>query len=101
MKAANMGSSFEDFLREEGCLEEVTEAVAKRVLARQLEAAMRSRGLTKSSMARRMGTSRPVLDRLLDPENTSVTLRTLQRAAAAIGKRLELQLVDADTPPHP
>lgn len=57
--------------------------------------AMRAEGITKSEMARRMHTSRPALDRLLDTRNTSVTLHTLQRAAAAVGKQLRLELGDA------
>jgi len=64
----------------------------KEILAMDLQAAMAAEGLTKTAMARRMSTSRPALDRLLDPGNTSVTLHTLQRAAAALGKRLHLHL---------
>ena len=88
-----IGSSFEDFLAEEGLLDECTTAAIKRVLARQVERAMREQNLTKSEMARRMRTSRPALDRLLDPTNTSVTLNTMQRAAAVVGRRLRLELV--------
>jgi transcriptional regulator with XRE-family HTH domain len=65
----------------------------KRVLAWELAEAMRQQNITKAEMARRMETSRPALDRLLDAENDSVTLRTLDRAAKAIGKRLQLDLV--------
>lgn len=87
-----IGSSFESFLDEAGIREECTTTAIKRVLARQVEQAMRDNGLSKSEMAARMNTSRPALDRLLDPENTGVTLQTLQRAAAAVGRKLTLEL---------
>jgi antitoxin HicB len=93
-KNPHIGSSFEDFLDEEGLLEECTNTALKRVIAWQVEQAMQDRGLTKAAMARRMHTSRAALDRLLDPENTSVTLNTLQRAAAVIGKRVHISLED-------
>ena len=67
----------------------------KEVLALQVQRAMKAEGISKTEMARRMNTSRPALDRLLDPRNTSATLHTLQHAAAAVGKRLRLELVDA------
>ena len=89
----NVGSSFHDFLAEEGLLEEATEHAVKRVLAWQIEQEMKARKLTKTAMAQRMATSRAQLDRLLDPKNTSVTLHTLQRAAAVLGRRLRLELV--------
>jgi len=89
----HIGSSFESFLDEEGILEDCTAVAIKRVLARQIERAMQERGLTKSAMAEAMRTSRPQLDRLLDPANPSVTLDTLQRAAAAVGRRLRLELL--------
>ena len=88
----HIGASFESFLDEEGILEECTATAIKRVLARQIEHAMQERGLTKSAMAKAMRTSRPQLDRLLDPANPSVTLDTLQRAAAAVGRKLRLEL---------
>lgn len=88
----HIGSSFESFLDEEGMLEECTATAVKRVLARQIERAMQERGLTKSAMAKAMRTSRPALDRLLDPDNPSVTLDTLQRAAVAVGRKLRLEL---------
>jgi antitoxin HicB len=89
----HIGSSLDDFLAEEGLLEEATEHAIKRVLAWQIEREMQARKLTKTAMARRMETSRAQLDRLLDPKNSSVTLHTLQRAAAVLGKRLRLELV--------
>jgi len=93
MKSKNIGSSFDEFLREDGIYEEVTAAAIKRVLARQVQKAMKDQHLSKAAMARRMDTSRAALDRLLDPENDSVTLNTLSRAALAVGRRLQLELI--------
>jgi antitoxin HicB len=89
------GSSFESFLDEEGILEEVTMAATKQVLARRFTELMKKQRVTKAAMARRMRTSRAALDRLLDAENTSVTLQTLSRAAAVLGKQLSITLKDA------
>jgi len=87
------GSSFDDFLEEDGILAE-TEAIAvKRAIAFQLEQEMKERGLSKAALARRMKTSRAALDRLLDPENPSVTLLTLENAALALNKTLAVQMV--------
>jgi antitoxin HicB len=88
-----IGSSFDDFLKEEGIYEEVTARAIKCVIARQLDALMQDQGLTKSTLARRMKTSRAQLDRLLDPDNESVTLGTLTRAAQAVGRQLRMELV--------
>ena len=88
------GSSLDDLLSEEGTLEEATEVAIKRVLAWQIEQAMKEKNLTKVEMARRMQTSRSQLDRLLDPRQTHVKLHTMQRAAAVVGKRLKIDLVD-------
>jgi antitoxin HicB len=93
MHQKHLGSSFEDFLREEGTLEETTNRAIKRVLARQLKWLMAEQGLSKSEMARRMRTSRPALERLLDPDHDAVTLNTLQKAAKAVGRELRLELV--------
>jgi antitoxin HicB len=93
MTHPHVGSSFEEFLAEEGILEEVEAVAIKRILARQVSKAMAAQSLTKTAMAERMGTSRSALDRLLDPHNTSVTLRTLQKAASTVGRRLRLELV--------
>ena len=93
MKKKNIGDSFDSWLREEGIQEEVTAGAIKRVPARQVQAAMAAGGLSKAEMARRMHTSRSQLDRLLDPENESVTLATLRKAAAAIGREVRLELV--------
>lgn len=89
----NVGTSFDSWLEEEGILQEVTAGAIKRVLARQVATAMAQDGLTKTEMARRMQTSRSALDRLLDATNESVTLATLQKAAAAIGREVRLELV--------
>ena len=88
-----VGSSFDDFLKKQGIYEEVTARAIKRVIARQLDALMQDQGLTKSSLAKRMKTSRAQLDRLLDPDNESVTLGTLTRAAQAVGRHLRMELV--------
>jgi antitoxin HicB len=92
-KRGRIGSSFDEFLKEEGLYEEVTARAIKRVIARQLDALMHDQGLTKSSLARRMKTSRAQLDRLLDPNNEAVTLGTLTRAAQAVGRQLRMELV--------
>ena len=88
----HIGSAFSDFLKEEGIYEEVTAHAIKRVLAWQIEQEMKTQGLTKVEMAKRMKTSRAQLDRLLDPSNDKVQLDTIQRAAAAVGRRLHLEL---------
>ncbi len=93
MKRKNVGTSFDSWLDEEGILQEVTAGAIKRVLARQVQAAMAQEGLTKTAMARRMQTSRSALNRLLDAENESVTLATLQKAATAIGRQVRVELV--------
>ena len=92
-KKGRVGASFDDFLKQEGIYEEVTARAIKRVIARQLDALMQDQGITKASLARRMKTSRAQLDRLLDPENESVTLGTLTRAAQAVGRSLRMELV--------
>lgn len=92
-RKGRVGSSFDDFLKDDGLYEEVTARAIKRVIARQLGAVMRENRITKSMLARRMQTSRTQLDRLLDPDNDSVTLGTLARAAHAVGRNLRLELV--------
>ena len=92
-KQGEIGGSFDGWLREERIYQEVTTAAIKRVLAWQIEQAMKDQGLSKLEMARRMKTSRSSLDRLLDPENESVTLGTLRKAPAAVGRQLRLELV--------
>ena len=88
------GSSFDEFLEEEGIREEVESAAIKRVLAWQFEQEMSRQQKTKQAMARELKTSRSQLDRLLDPENTAVSLDTLARAARVLGKRLVLEVRD-------
>ena len=92
-KKGRIGGSFDAFLKEEGLYEEVTARAIKRVIARQLDAIMREDHLTKTMLAKRMQTSRAQLDRLLDPDNESVTLGTLTRAAHAVGRNLRMELV--------
>lgn len=92
MAKRNLGSDFDDFLREEGLLEEVTAVAVKRYIALQLAAKMSEERVSKAEMARRMETSRAALDRLLDPDNPSVTLQTLQSAVQALGGRLRIEL---------
>jgi antitoxin HicB len=94
----HIGSSLDDFLEEDGILAEVSAIALKRVLAWQILNVMQEKGLSKSQMAACMNTSRSSLDRLLDPDNTSVTLKTLDRAAAILGKRLRIELVDIQNP---
>ena len=88
-----IGSAFDDFLKDEGIFEEVQAGALKKVVAHQLGEAMKAQNLTKVAMAKRMKTSRSALDRLLDPNNASVSLDTLTRAAAAVGREIRLELV--------
>ena len=92
-KKAGIGTAFDDFLKDEGTYEATQSVAIKRVLAWQIEEAMKKQRLTKAEMARRMETSRSQLDRLLDPDSDSVTLETLTRAARAIGRQVKLELV--------
>ena len=87
-----IGSNFDSFLSDEGILEETERTAIKRVLALQLLELMGKQNLSKAEMARRMETSRAALNRLLDPENRSVTLQTMERAAHVLGKHLHLTL---------
>lgn len=93
MKKKNIGSTFDSWLREEGIYEEASANAIKRVIARQIAAAMSQKGLSKAEMARRMSTSRASLDRLLDPENGAITLSTLHKAATVVGREIRLELV--------
>jgi antitoxin HicB len=87
-----IGSSLESVLDAEGMAEEASAAAIKSVLAWQIAEAMRAQGISKNQMAKRMRTSRADLDRFLDPTNDKVQLDTLQRAAAAAGRKLRLEL---------
>jgi hypothetical protein len=88
------GSTFDSFLEQEGIREEVEAVAIKRVLAWQLEQAMQEQQKTKQAMAKQLHTSRSQLDRLFDPENVSVRLDTITRAARALGKRVIIRVAD-------
>lgn len=92
MSKKHIGSDFEEFLHEEGRLEASSALALKRVIAWQLEQAIKSQHLTKNAVAKRMKTSRAQLDRLLDPTNPSVTLETIARAASAVGREIKIAL---------
>ena len=92
MTNKHIGSDFDDFLRDEGILDDAEAVAAKRVIAFQIAREMESAHISQSELARRMKTSRSAVERLLDPTNHSVTLQTLERAASAVGKRLKIQL---------
>jgi antitoxin HicB len=91
----HLGSSFDDFLDEENLLVEANEIAIKRVIAWQLQQEIEAKHMTKTDVAKAMGTSRAAVDRLLDPNNTSVTLNTLSKAARVLGKKIEIDLVEA------
>ncbi|HPA16083.1 MAG TPA: helix-turn-helix transcriptional regulator [Desulfobacterales bacterium] len=92
MKHKNIGGNFDDFLQEEGILAEVEGDAIKEIISKQLLQLMTEQKISKIEMSRRMGTSRSALDRLLDPKNTSVSLKTLDKAASSLGKKLNIQL---------
>lgn len=92
-KNRRVGSSFEDFLKEEGVLEETNAIAVKRVLAWQLEQAMEKGQISKRAMAAAMQTSRSQLDRILDPDNDRIQLDTLTAAAHVLGFSLRIELV--------
>ena len=85
------GSNFDDFLEEEGILEEVSAKAHKRLLALQLSDIMQEKQITKTSLAAKLKTSRSQLDRILDPENSSITIEVLERVAHAVGKKLHIE----------
>ncbi len=89
-----LGSALDELLEEDGTLADVHAIAVKRVLAWQIEQSMSDEGISKSEMARRMRTSRGALARLLDPDNPSVTLLTMDKAASVLGKRLKVELVE-------
>src|SRR5580704_11588612 len=93
-KVDHSGSTFDNFLEEEGIREEVEAVAIKRVLAWQLDQAMKEQRKTKQVMAKQLRTSRSQLDRLLDPQNVSVTIATITRAARALGKRVIIHVSD-------
>ena len=92
MKNKHSGSSLDDWLEEEGLLEDATAIAVKRVIAWQILQAMEKQQIPKTDMAKRMHTSRAALNRLLDESDTSVTLMTLASAATALGKKMQFQL---------
>ena len=92
MRNKHIGSDFDDFLKAEGLLVETEAMAIKRILAHQICQEMESRYISKTALASMMHTSRSSVDRLLDPENPSVTLLTLESVAIALGKKLKLQL---------
>ena len=92
MNKKHVGSDFDDFLKDDGIYEQVQAVAIKRVIAYQIAEEMKKKKLSKTEMANRMKTSRAALERLLDPENASITLITLERAASALGKKLSVQL---------
>lgn len=92
IEKGRLGPTFDGFLEEQGIAAETKEMAVKRVIAWQLSQIMAEQNITKVEMARRLSTSRAQLDRLLDPDNDSVTLGTLTRAAAAVGRKIKLEL---------
>jgi predicted XRE-type DNA-binding protein len=92
-KNPHWGSTVDEFLAEEGMLEELRAVAIKEVIAWQIEQAMKKQKLSKNRMAELMETSRAQLDRLLDPKGGNVTLETLQRAAQVLGRELRIELV--------
>jgi len=92
MSRKHMGSSIDDFLKEEGIFEEAQAEAVKEVVAWQLAEAMKERKISKNRMAVLLKTSRSQVDRLLDPKN-DITLSSLQRAAAMVGRRVLIELV--------
>ena len=95
MSKQHIGSSFDDFLKEEALLEEATAVAVKRLIAWQIEQEMAVKNLRKTMMAKKMHTSRAALNRLLDETDTSLTLTTLAGAAAVLGKKLKVELIPA------
>lgn len=92
MKRKYLGTKFEDFLAEDGILEECRAAAIKFKIAHELEKAMAEQNITKAEIAKRLNTSRTGVDRLLDPDNTSITLNTIAKVARLLGKRIDFAL---------
>ena len=91
MSKKNIGSSFDEFLKDEAMLEDATAVAMKRVIAWQISEEMKAQQITKTELARRMHTSRAALNRLLDEADPSLTLTTLASAAAALGRKVDIQ----------
>ena len=88
----HIGSDFDQFLAEEGVLEHATAVAIKRVITWQIQQVMKSDGITKKALAERMKTSRSSLDRLLDKDDTGLTIEILTKAACALGRRVRVEL---------
>lgn len=93
MNNKHIGTDFSDFLKEDGIFEETNDIAIKRVIAYQLEQEMKAQNITKTKMAEMMNTSRAVVNRLLNPDNSSLTLSTLESATQALGKRLNISIM--------
>jgi hypothetical protein len=93
MANQHAGSTIDDFLRDEGVLEEFQARSIKEVIAWQIEKAMKEGKISKRRLAQMMQTSRTQVDRVLDPTDGNVTIQTLQRAAAVLGRRVQVELV--------
>lgn len=89
----NMKSDFDEFLKEDNIYDEVNDIAIKRVIAYQLEEEMKVQNITKTKMASMMNTSRAVVNRLLNPDNSSLTLNTLENATKVLGKKLKISIV--------
>ena len=92
-KKRRIGSSFADYLKDEGAYQEASAVAIKRVLAWQLESAMEKQGVSKNEMAKRLHTSRSQLDRILDPDNDKIQLDTVFKAAQVLGREVKMELV--------
>lgn len=92
MRKKNIGSNFDDFLKQEAMLENATAVALKRAIAWQIAEAMKVKQITKTELAKRMHTSRAALNRLLDETDPSLTLTTLASAASALGKKVNIKL---------
>lgn len=93
MNNKHIGSDFDEFLKEESIYEETNDIAIKRVIAYQLEQEMKAQNITKTKMAQMMHTSRAVVNRLLSPDNSSLTLNTLEAATSVLGKKLSISIV--------
>ena len=93
MKNTHKGDTLDSFLEEEGILAECTAGAIKKVLSWELQDYMKEQELKKSEMAKKLNLTRQVLDRLLDNENTSITLNTLTKAVSGMGKKLQFNIV--------
>ncbi|HPD60950.1 MAG TPA: helix-turn-helix transcriptional regulator [Thermodesulfobacteriota bacterium] len=93
LKEKHIGSSFDDFLKEEGMYDEVVVAATKKALAFKLQNLIKEKNISKVALAKKMHTSRSSLDRLLDPTNTSVTLQSIGKAASVLGKRVVVDIL--------